>query len=222
MYIYIYSILHFVPKHTSSHLQQKKMYHLGLPMKFVFCTELCLLTNFIHIHTASCVPFVCAGVFSIFFATALARPPSCSKCSFFERSLVSGWPAEGRAITPRCHFVGSKAWWILFVGNQKSQSLNFLGAPSPRASVFQPKQPENGGQKAVDAGGLKVLLPKWLGVVLCGLSGTLEAFRHFDILTFFRRIHMLLLQTKGAPHNCLTKCKILRLDLQETRILETT
>ena len=29
-------------------------------------------------------------------------------------------------------------------------------------------------------------------------------------------------QTKGAPHNCLTKCKILRLDLQETNMLETT
>ena len=36
------------------------------------------------------------------------------------------------------------------------------------------------------------------------------------------RIHILLWQTKGAPHNCPKKCKILRLDLQETIMLETT
>ena len=30
--------------------------------------------------------------------------------------------------------------------------LNFLGAPPRRASVLRPKKPENGGQKAVEAG----------------------------------------------------------------------
>ena len=30
----------------------------------------------------------------------------------------------------KCHFIGSKAWWSVFVGNQNSQNLNFLGAPS--------------------------------------------------------------------------------------------
>ena len=30
----------------------------------------------------------------------------------------------------KCHFIGPKAWWNIFVGNQNSQNLNFLGAPS--------------------------------------------------------------------------------------------
>ena len=37
----------------------------------------------------------------------------------------------------KCHVIGSKAWWSVFVGNQNSQNLNFLG-PLPRPYAALP------------------------------------------------------------------------------------
>ena len=85
----------------------------------------------------------------------------------------------------KCHFIGSKAWWSVFVGNQNSQNLNFLGAPSRRASVCNPRSLRMVARRRWTLWRLKLLLPKWLGMVVGGFSGTLETFRHFGYSNFF-------------------------------------
>ena len=83
----------------------------------------------------------------------------------FFKDLPFLWPGGSlrAVVAPKLHFVGFEAWSDVFVGDQKSEMLNFLGAPSRQGGMFS--DPRRLRMSWWMLWSRKFLLPKWLGVV---------------------------------------------------------